>query len=310
MKGVDISHYQDGLTIKQIRDSGNEFAIFKLTEGTGYVDPSAFGFYKEAYELGFPVGCYCYSHAVNTQQAMAEAHYLLDQLNGFPMPCGVFLDIEAPEQLALSHDEMKNVVLGWAAAVMGRGYLAGFYGSAANLWAILSPNELPNGCMAWVAKWSNTPPDLPCDLWQNSDNGHVEGYDGPVDTDEARSTLFKTLVNRGFPQREDAEGEEELAPDACPIDGGCGGAHFDFGDAIRYLKRGLAVAREGWNGKGQYIKLAQNIQFETLNGQEYKPEHDAIGNRAIAFFGTSGIQMGWLASQADMLAEDWHIVDE
>lgn len=34
-------------------------------------------------------------------------------------------------------------------------------------------------------------------------------------------------------------------------------------------------------------------------------EHEAIGNRAIAFIGTSGVQMGWLASQADMLANDW-----
>lgn len=37
-------------------------------------------------------------------------------------------------------------------------------------------------------------------------------------------------------------------------------------------------------------------------------EHDAIGNRALAFVGTSGVQMGWLASQADMLADDWTIV--
>ena len=35
MKGVDISHYQNGLTVRQIKDSGNEFAIIKLTEGTG-----------------------------------------------------------------------------------------------------------------------------------------------------------------------------------------------------------------------------------------------------------------------------------
>jgi hypothetical protein len=34
-------------------------------------------------------------------------------------------------------------------------------------------------------------------------------------------------------------------------------------------------------------------------------EHDAIGNMAVAFVGTSGVQMGWLASQADMLADDW-----
>ena len=39
-------------------------------------------------------------------------------------------------------------------------------------------------------------------------------------------------------------------------------------------------------------------------------KHDAIGNKAIAFVGTSGIQLGWLASQADILAEDWKIVEE
>ena len=38
-------------------------------------------------------------------------------------------------------------------------------------------------------------------------------------------------------------------------------------------------------------------------------EHEAIGNKAIAFVGTSGVQMGWLASQADMLAEDWVLVE-
>ena len=35
-----------------------------------------------------------------------------------------------------------------------------------------------------------------------------------------------------------------------------------------------------------------------------------IGNKALAFVGTSGVQLGWLASQADMLADDWMIVGE
>lgn len=39
-------------------------------------------------------------------------------------------------------------------------------------------------------------------------------------------------------------------------------------------------------------------------------EHEAIGSAAIAFVGTSGVQIGWLASQADMLAEDWCFFDE
>lgn len=80
---------------------------------------------------------------------------------------------------------------------------------------------------------------------------------------------------------------------------------FGFSDAIRYLKRGLKVARKGWNGKKQYIELAKNISYLTPDGEKHNCNHNAIGNQAIAFVGTSGVQMGWLASQADMLAEDW-----
>ncbi|MEI3504690.1 MAG: DUF2829 domain-containing protein [Anaerovoracaceae bacterium] len=93
----------------------------------------------------------------------------------------------------------------------------------------------------------------------------------------------------------------------CPVLGG--EATFGFGDAIRYLKRGLKVARKGWNGKKQYIQLASGISYVAADGQLVNCEHDAIGNRAIAFIGTSGVQMGWLASQADMLADDWVFVD-
>ena len=92
-------------------------------------------------------------------------------------------------------------------------------------------------------------------------------------------------------------------PDNCPVLGGV--STFSFGDAIKYLKRGLKVARKGWNGKKQYIQLATGISYRTTAGEIVNCEHEAIGNKAIAFVGTSGVQMGWLASQADMLAEDW-----
>ena len=88
-----------------------------------------------------------------------------------------------------------------------------------------------------------------------------------------------------------------------PILGGV--ATFNFGEAIKYLKRGFKVARKGWNGKKQYIELANAISYLNADGELINCNHDAIGNKAIAFVGTSGVQIGWLASQADMLAEDW-----
>ena len=93
----------------------------------------------------------------------------------------------------------------------------------------------------------------------------------------------------------------------CPILGG--EATFSFGDAIKYVKRGLKLKRKGWNGKEQYIQLATGISYKDASGDIINCEHDAIGNMAIAFVGTSGVQIGWLASQADMLAEDWVFAD-
>lgn len=83
---------------------------------------------------------------------------------------------------------------------------------------------------------------------------------------------------------------------------------MDFGEAIQAVKKGCRVQRKGWNGKNQYIELAINISYTNADGDIINAEHEAIGNKAIAFVGTSGVQLGWLASQADMLAEDWILV--
>lgn len=78
-----------------------------------------------------------------------------------------------------------------------------------------------------------------------------------------------------------------------------------FGEALEFVKNGHKASRQGWNGKGQYIELATNISYVNGMGEVVNVNHEAIGNNAIAFVGTSGIQLGWLASQADMLANDW-----
>ena len=92
-----------------------------------------------------------------------------------------------------------------------------------------------------------------------------------------------------------------------PILGGV--ATFSFGEAIKYIKRGFKVKRKGWNGKNQYVELATCISYKNNDDVIVNVDHDNIGNKAIAFVGTSGVQMGWLASQADMLADDWCFVE-
>lgn len=80
-----------------------------------------------------------------------------------------------------------------------------------------------------------------------------------------------------------------------------------FGEAINKAKEGAKIARKGWNGKNQYVELATRISYMNVQGEVVNCEHEAIGNKALAFVGTSGVQIGWLASQADMLANDWEV---
>ena len=84
---------------------------------------------------------------------------------------------------------------------------------------------------------------------------------------------------------------------------------MSFGLAIEAVKQGKSVARKGWNGKNQFVELATCISYKGNAGEIVNAHHNDIGNKALAFIGTSGVQMGWLASQADMLADDWYIVE-
>ncbi len=216
MRGVDISHYQKGLSIKQIKDAGNEFAIIKLTEGNFLIDNAAFAFYHEAYELGFPVGCYCYSHAVTSEQARREAEFLLKTINGFPMPCGVFLDVEEPKMLELGYPALMSVLTTWCDAIKAAGYVPGIYGSEYNLWATISPEDLPADTLVWVAHYGKQP-DVACDLWQSSDSGSIPGYKGAVDIDETRSSFFEGLVLKGFAKDNDVPENSagNIPPEIC-----------------------------------------------------------------------------------------------
>lgn len=87
---------------------------------------------------------------------------------------------------------------------------------------------------------------------------------------------------------------------------------MDFGDAIRAMKEGQRVARAGWNGKGMFLFLVPGSTF-TVNRPPLLgiyPEGTRINYHAhIDMKTATGEVVPWLASQTDMLAEDWtHVV--
>lgn len=84
---------------------------------------------------------------------------------------------------------------------------------------------------------------------------------------------------------------------------------MSIGEAITALEEGKRCARKAWNGKNQYIELVYNASYIDGDGNLINAKHDTSGNKVIAFVGTSGVQLGWLASQADLLSKDWYIVE-
>lgn len=92
----------------------------------------------------------------------------------------------------------------------------------------------------------------------------------------------------------------------CTILGGI--PTFNFGDAIRYLKRGLKVARKGWNGKGMYLRYVEPYTDKAYKVTECEPI-DGTLLPYIAMKTADNKFVPWLASQTDMLSEDWVFVD-
>lgn len=91
---------------------------------------------------------------------------------------------------------------------------------------------------------------------------------------------------------------------------------MDFGNAINLLKNGYKVTRLGWNGKGMFLwlKPAATIKSEWCKDPVLKGIVDAAGGQTEAL-GTicmktadGKVLTGWIASQTDMLAEDWVVV--
>lgn len=81
-----------------------------------------------------------------------------------------------------------------------------------------------------------------------------------------------------------------------------------FGEALEGIKDGERAQRAGWNGQDQYVELALDITYHRADGTLVMAAHDDVGSAALAFVGTRGTQIGWLASQSDMLATDWKFV--
>lgn len=88
--------------------------------------------------------------------------------------------------------------------------------------------------------------------------------------------------------------------------------NLDFSTALQYVEQGFRVARKGWNGKNQYIfkiscdKFTPEIvkYLEEMTDEFMRPfVHDSMG-----FMNGTELQVGWIATNTDILSNDWCVI--
>ena len=100
-----------------------------------------------------------------------------------------------------------------------------------------------------------------------------------------------------------------------------------FSEALEQLKQGKKLKRKNWNGKNQFVFLIHGEDIQTAYSawmsdywikdypedtlSHFVNDHDIKLTDLLAIKTTSNqIQLGWLASQKDMLSDDWKVVDD
>lgn len=164
-------------------------------------------------------------------------------------------------------------------------------------------NALHEGKKIKLVGWKNA-------YWYMNQEGVLMNHfeDTSAEQDVPTNRLFPRdlmWVMKGDWEVVEENGQQAIDSTAVPV------PNFSFSVALDYIKEGKKVAREGWNGKGMFLFLADDIEFSTLADLScvQDMEGDLTGQSIVLKTADNKFVVGWLASQTDMLADDWNIVE-
>lgn len=151
------------------------------------------------------------------------------------------------------------------------------------------------------------------------DYNTYRGWTLPADEDGADAGYLVEYMDGGMPNHPGHQGYISWSPKEQFEGAYRETTGMTFGLAIEALKKGAKVSRAGWNGKGMWLVLVPGQKDVLLReGSPYAnalPMHKHveilphIDMWTVNAEGRRAMLPGWLASQTDMLAEDWAIVD-
>lgn len=195
--GIDVSYYQGVINWSSVKAAGKQFAIIRVSDGTGFLDPKFVTNWKNAKAAGLAVGAYQFFRP--NQDATAQADLFVNQLNAVGFGANDLppvIDVEVTG--GVSGSTVAARVNTWLNRVKSRtGRLPALYTSP-GFWSSIgnpTPSLLP---YIWDAHWGVSCPSLPpawprLRFWQYSSKGSVSGISGDVDLDIYNGTLTELL---------------------------------------------------------------------------------------------------------------------
>lgn len=192
--GIDVSSYQGNVDWRKVKDAGIEFVMLRVgfrgyTQGTLNLDEYFIQNAKGASQAGLKVGCYFFSTATNEREAIEEAEYLLDAIEGLDIDYPVVYDWEANSKsyrnYGLEPEILTDAAIAFCERVAEEGYIPMVYFNLPTGYLRYQLDRLTDYDF-WFAYYPNADSMYPTmyynyHIWQYSDHGNVNGIDGRVD---------------------------------------------------------------------------------------------------------------------------------
>lgn len=136
------------------------------------------------------------------------------------------------------------------------------------------------------------------------------GWILPENEDGADEGYLVEYLDGGKPNTDTHKGYVSWSPKEQFDNAYAADGNLTFGDAIYLLKQGKAVARAGWNGKNMYLILIAGTTVQHSINAHYGDIADPVPVLDAIYMKTAlGELVPWLASQTDLLAEDYCIIE-
>ncbi|MGN1411149.1 MAG: glycoside hydrolase family 25 protein [Oscillospiraceae bacterium] len=187
--GIDVSSYQGEIDWKKVKEQGVDFVILRAgvhssIDGQLHKDTYFEEYYSECKKYGIPVGCYWFTRARSTSEAVEEADFFLDIIKDKQFEYPVCFDIESESLLNLSNSTLTDITIAFCDHVEKAGYYVSIYTNPNWIDYHLLKTELTL-YDKWLAHWTDIPQygSEFGGLWQASESGTCWGVNGDCDID-------------------------------------------------------------------------------------------------------------------------------